>query len=314
MGAFFQRTCFICGLFIFTAFLSAMFAKEVEPCQNEGVVKASSCQKIAEKSRKREIEDFFSDLFSRELGYTLIGVKPISTDEVYGEYFQEISESCFEQLKKMFVGSPNFVLKIFPRGRIHSVELINRRVLREVVRNNPIVRAFIKKEFKSEEDFYSEIEDPNRSIHKILKKDARIIGYLLGYGETNIEYYIRRIDVGTYLQKYPLVRFHPLPGGKYSDCPVVFLNMHLQYERLKPSKGFDSLEAEWQWIKQVAWDITEESKPVPPYFVSLPFYICRHGGDSELTRERYKTASCELAELFYNRSFREAVAETALRR
>jgi hypothetical protein len=58
----------------------------------------------------------------------------------------------------------------------------------------------------------------------------------------------------------------------------------------------------------------EESAPAPPYFVSLPFYVCRHGGDSELTREKYKKASSELAELFCNRSFQEGVTEMARRR
>jgi hypothetical protein len=81
-----------------------------------------------------------------------------------------------------------------------------------------------------------------------------------------------------------------------------------------PRQGFRSLEAEWRWIKEVAWDVEEESKPVPPYFVSLPVYVCRHGGDSELMRKKYKKASHRVAELFYNKSPQEAVAGAALKK
>jgi hypothetical protein len=179
-----------------------MFVQESVVGQNEER-EAILCQARSDKPSKREIETLCLNLFSREFGYTLIGIKPISVDEVYGKHFQKINEACFVELKNIFAGCENFVLKISSRGQIHLVELINRKAVKELVRNNPVLKRFIKKEFKNEEEFYSEIEDSNRSIHKILKKDARIIGYLLGYSKTNIEYYTRRIDVGTYLQKYP---------------------------------------------------------------------------------------------------------------
>ena len=307
----FSKNLFNLWLLVFIGFSSSIIAQEVECCQNELVQNTFVCQKSNDNHCKRELEDFFFSLFSKEFGYTLIGIKPISSSEVSSEYFQKISEKCFDELEKAFVDSPNFVLKVFSDGPFHCVELINKKSLKELVRNNPIVRAFIEKEFKSEENFYSRLEDPNQDIHTILKKDARMIGYLLGYNKTNIEYYIRRIEVGEYLQKYPWVCFNSLPGGKYSNCPFFFTNIRLHYERIKPSKGFKSLSEEYEWIKRVEWDIREESEPVPPYFMSLPFYICRHGGDSELTREKYKKAQGSVAELFFNKSFREAVAGQA---
>lgn len=45
----------------------------------------------------------------------------------------------------------------------------------------------------------------------------------------------------------------------------------------------------------------------PPYLLSLPFYICRHGGDSERTRERYKRGRARLASLFQKKSIQEAI-------
>jgi hypothetical protein len=266
-----------------------------------------------EKSNQdqREIESLCMELFSGEFGDTLIGVKPITTDDL--SYPYEISERCLVSLRKMFEKSPNFVLKIFSRNQEHSIELINRRALRTLVKHNLIVRSFIKREFQNEQDFYSKIEDSHQSIHKVLKNDEKIIGYVLGYSKTNIDYYLRRIEVGRYLQKYPLFCFHPLPGGRFSNCPVVCRNIHLQHAHVKPSNGFKSLEAEWLWLGNISWDLRKETFPTPPHFVSLPFYVCRHGGDSELTREKYKRAECKVAELFYDRSFQEAVAEEAMK-
>ena len=292
--------CFVRVLFIFTMFSSVMFSLEVECSKNK-----------SDKSRQGDVEDFFLRLFSGEFGYTLIGLKPVSIDEGYGECFHEINERCYDELRKAFVGSHDFVLKIFSDGPYHSIELINKKAVRELVRNNPVVRGFVKSKFKSEESFYSKIEDPDRSIFRILRNNDRIIGYLLGYDQTNIEYYIRRLELGMYLQKYPLVRFHPLPGGRFSDCPVVFRNTCLRYEQLTPSHGFASLESEWEWIKQVEWDISEECNPVPPYFVQLPFYVCRHGGGSELMREKFKRASQKVAGLFCDKSYQKAIADVA---
>jgi hypothetical protein len=268
--------------------------------------------KSAEKFFDPELEDLCKNLFSREFGYTLVGEeKPISTGAVCREYPYEISEKCITALKKMFERSPNFVLKVFSYGSLYFIELINRKSLRDLVNKNNIVRSFVKKEFDGEADFYSKVEDLRQKLHIILKKNEKITGYLLGYSKDNINYYLRRFEVGTFLQKYPLVLFHPLPGGRYSNSCCVFMNRRLVYVPVKPSSGFASLEAEWQWIKDIEWDIREESKPIPPYFVFLPFYICRHGGDSEMTRERYKKASHQIAEVFYNKSFQEAVAEIA---
>ena len=100
-------------------------------------------------------------------------------------------------------------------------------------------------------------------------------------------------------------------AGKYSDCPPIFTNTRLLHEDLKPARGFDSLEAEWQWMQRVEWDIEKESRPVPPYFVYLPAYDCRHGDGSEKLREEFKKASRQIAELFCNRKPSDVLADFA---
>ena len=172
-GFAFSKDLFNLWLLTFIGFSSAIIAQEAECCQDEMVQNTSVCQKSNNNYCKRETDEFFLNLFSKEFGYTLIGIKPISSSEIFGENFQKISEKCFDELEKAFAGSPNFVLKVFSAGPFRCVELINKKALKELVRNNPVVRAFIKKEFKDEEGFYSKIEDPNQDIHKIHLKKTR---------------------------------------------------------------------------------------------------------------------------------------------
>ena len=161
-----------------------------------------------------ETENFFSDLLCGNFGYTLIGIKPISEDEVHGQYNQKTAGVYLSKLKETFRQSNNFVLKVFYHGKTYyRVELINKSSVRTVVQQNSIVRSFIRKHFKSKEDFYSQLEDPERSIFNVVKYDDRMLGYFFGYGRMNIEYSLRKERVGTYLQKYPFVRFHPIPGA-----------------------------------------------------------------------------------------------------
>ena len=269
---------------------------------------------------KKQVESFFFNIFSRELGYTLIGSKPISQDEFVGKYyrkiefFQDVDKRVFSELQKVFAGSSRFVLKVFFSGPYPIIELVHKKAVRDLVRRNATLQEFIKKEFTSDEDFYSQIENPHQTIFKTLRNNDRVLGLLFGYDETNIEYYTRRNRVGLYLQKYPFVRYHALPGGRYSDNPYIFQNPYLYYDRLNPKQNFDSLESEWQWIKDIAWDIDEESEPIPPFFISLPCYICRHGGGSELVREKFKQDRGKIAELFYHKSFQEAVRTIALQK
>ena len=296
-------------LFLFTTSISCHFFA----AQNTTAQPTPTTQAALESNYDEEFETLCFELFTRDFGYTLLGIKPISTDELPRKYCDKLGERCFAKLKETFDKSPNFVLKIIQDGPFYSVELINRGSLRALVKRNSFVRSFVREIFCNEQNFYSKIENPSRSIHRILKVNERVIGHCLGYDETNVKYYLRRIDLGIYLQKYPLVRFHPLPGGKYSDCPNIFTDLTLRYKRLTPSNGFDSLEAEWQWIKRVEWDIVEESKPVPPYFVYLPIYVCRHGGGSEAAREKFTMASHKIAELFCNKRPSEVVAGFASR-
>jgi hypothetical protein len=256
---------------------------------------------------------FLFDIFSKEFGYTLIGEKPVSLTEIPRKLMDEKYEKYLLCLKNIFNQSPNFALKICNKGPPHyvSLTLINKKALQRAVNLNPLVGSFIRTEFQIESQFYLLLENSMQGLAQIVR-DERIIGYLLGYSKSDIEYYMRRMELGRYLQKYPLYMFHPLPGGRYYRRSLTLpRNVSPSYTHIKPRKRFTSLETEWQWIQDVAWDLRKEGFPTPPYFVSLPVYICRHGNDSKLARERFQEASYKVAELFYKKTFREAISEEA---
>ena len=273
-------------------------------------------QQLIGESFDREIESAYMDIFSGEFGYTLIGVKPISLDYVPSTYMRSSPELCEKLavvLRKTFAETSNFVLKILPTyGQGYSLELINKKALREIVCKHAALKLFIKKEFKTEEKFLLEIENTHLGLHSILKGNEEVIGYLLGYSKTNINYYLRRKEIGKFLKKYPLFIVAPFPGIPYYYGTGLRRNVEPYIcQKPKIDAGFGSLEAEWHWIQEVAWDISENSFPSPPYFVSLPVYVCRHGRDSEMDRRKFKKARNRIAALFYGKSFQEAVANFA---
>ena len=118
----------------------------------------------------QEAENFFSNLFCGDFGYTLLGIKPISDDGVHGQYNQKTAGAYLSKLTEIFRKSNNFVLKVFYHGETYyAVELINKSSVRKVVQQNSVVRSFVKTHFKSEEDFYSQLEDPKRSVFNVVK-------------------------------------------------------------------------------------------------------------------------------------------------
>lgn len=78
-------------------------------------------------------------------------------------------------------------------------------------------------------------------------------------------------------------------------------------EKPKPSSGFVSLEEEWLWLQNIRWELESEREAVPPYFVALPLYLCRHGGDSEQIRKKYIRARATVAQLLSGTSCQQAI-------
>jgi hypothetical protein len=265
-----------------------------------------------------ELEFALKSLFIRELGYTLIGVKPVTIEGHPNclEDDPELIKKVRSFLKTVFQGSTKFIFKTNEEcDRFFHIELIHTAALRRLIRENKELQSFVMKKFGDVNALFSCLQ--NKSILKALDYDDFLLGLALGYGRDNAEYYCRRNAIGEYLRKYQAdgcAPFLTAPGIVITGQLSAFYSLDIPSFDIPaptPKKEFGSLEAEWEWIRRVEWDLRKQCKLKPPYFVRLPFYICRHGGDSESIREMYVKASGHLASLFCNRSAAAAIAKEA---
>lgn len=257
------------------------------------------------------LEHAYQTLFYKEFGYTLIGEKPVSIEEeIESRYLYdhpEALEQFLASLQASFQNSKTLVLKIFREDRNCFIECIHKEALGALLNKNTALQNFVKENFASVEEFYAKVFDPKMQIVDVLKRRADLFGIVLGYGETNANYFCRRVELSRYLKKFPLVRFFSTVGRK-ANFPQKIV---YPYREHVPSKNeeFDSFQDEWDWMQSHSWDLRGEREASPPYFIALPFYMCLHGGDSEQVREKYCHARDRLAEIFYQKSARQAVID-----
>ncbi len=315
-----MRTSFrcwcICILSIFALLtIASRFDRKRKPLRTH-------CPTTLPIVKDRQIENALASLFSRELGYTLIGKKPVSID-VNDDYYlykhPHVVKKVLNFLKKTFKDSPGFILKTkLHKDGSYRIELTNKKSFTNIISERPKLWALVREKFGSIDAFLERVNSSKKGVFDLLHSHASMRGILLGYGKTNTDYFCRRYAVGNYLKKHPFscIFFPSYRPRPRSICFRFFGSFTLEKHFFlgpKPPKraGFDSLEDEWRWIREVEWDLSDECRPEPPYFIELPYYICCHGGDSEQTWENYKKASGQLASLFCNRSFTEVITEKA---
>ncbi len=259
-------------------------------------------------------------MFADELGYALIGEKPISHDYVQDSYLRihpHVCERFITSLKEMFKDSNKYILKVFeftyPDNRkSYEIELIHKPALKKLISKNALVRKFIRNNFTRTDVFYKKIENPNSSIFQILRNEY-IAGIFFGYGEENARHYCRKCELGHYLKKRPYVLLYGLYISRFNllirpDFPG---KIFYPYEEWEPdvSPGFNSLEEEWEYIKSVNVDIASSSDAKPPYFINFPIYIACKGPQSEAVHTRFLRAREKLARMFNGKSYQQAVED-----
>ena len=211
--------------------------------------------------------------------------------------------------------APTFILKTSLEYDCCWIEFYNKTAIKKAIDEYPELRAFIQRKFSNEESFFSHIQHANESVFTTFDRNDFLLGLIFGYGRGNAEYYCRRLEVGTCLKKLPffrLFRNNLRPHICGGVLEFFFLDDH--YENPKKvllEKDLDALEIEWSWIEDVSWDLRRLCRPVPPYYLSLPFYISRYGSDSEDIRNRYLKARDCLATLLYKRKFKDVITTLA---
>lgn len=269
------------------------------------------------ENNDREIESAYMALFSNDFGYTLIGEKPISIEDgLISEYLfthPATRKKFFDSLQNTFKNSKKFLFKIIEEDQFYWLEIIHKQALNNLIRNNQQLQQFIKKKFVNADCFYKKLKNPKTKIFDLLGNEFSLRGILLGYGEANAHYFCRRCIVGKYLNKF----LHIWPSLWYGyvtkDSSTFPKKIKRPYEIQQPvpDSEFSSLTDEWKWIQNVAWHVLNEQKITPPYFVALPLYVSRHGGDSEMIYKNFCLKRAKVASLFSEKSYYQAVFEEA---
>ena len=258
-----------------------------------------------------ELDELYRYTFSREIGYTLVGEKPVSADVIprwIFPYEPEVFDDFVFSLKNAFDDSDTFVFKVFNSCEGYEVELVNKKALQELVATNSAIKSLIKKNFSSEKAFFEKIYDKNLSVFSF---DAYIRGLLFGYGQENSDYFCRLNIVSLYLQQPPSVTyFHRhvgiLPMSHEPFLPAFYVPYMLRKPDLRLE--FDSLEEELNWLHSIEiYDPMDQTEVEPPYFINLPVYVQRKGAESDKIRTRYTRAKDNLAEIFCGGSYQKAV-------
>ena len=269
-----------------------------------------------------ELESAVASLFSGELGYTLIGEKPVSIQEgsnCYLKQHPDVVKRLFSFLSLAFNRSSRFILRISGKwDGCYDIELFNKDAFRRIVTKHHELQEFIRKKYVDINGFFPHTQHSEECVFELFNHNAFLLGLIFGYGRDNAEYYCRMNEVEMILKKHPSFSIFPndLKPNVHRSSTISFFSLDTCeecFKRPRPKGKFDSLEAEWKWIQKVCWDLTDSCTPKPPYYIRLPFYICRHGGDSEQVRNNYTKAQNRLAKLFYTYSFTNAVIEVASR-
>jgi hypothetical protein len=267
-----------------------------------------------------DVESGLKSVFLSDFGYTLVGAKPVSIDLDLPEYMHNKTESktaLLNFLKSSFSNSSKFILR--ETVSFDRLELINIDSLLNQISTHMILSDFVCRKYGTDDRFFKQLRDSKLSIFEIMDFQSVLIGIILGYGEENGKFFIRRWAVGEYLQKYPIVAFFPFdqrpsPFWAFSRNTWYFKKPNLVS---KPSllPQFESLEKEWQWIKGASrGEFNRDPYPEVPYYISLPGYVSRYGPESDMIYKKFLKARDKLANLFCGRKFSEVVVEEAAKK
>lgn len=247
-------------------------------------------------------EEYLLEVFSDTFGYTLVGAKPASLDDSWTRSLRRLFPKDVERanafLTKVFAQSGVFIF----REINGDLWLINKKSMSKQILKHQELRSFVYEKFGGEERFFDQIQHGDTNLFDLLDCRVELIAIALGYGRDNGKFYLRRIMLGEYLQKYPIVQAYPFDGFPFFDkvrgMGCLFCRYLEQVRPPSPPQGFPSLEDEWDWIMQNEWNLDEVSQPEPPYYLKLPSYISCKSPEAKKVHERFIRARDRLARMF----------------
>ena len=267
-----------------------------------------------------EFENELRHLFSRELGHTLIGAKPVSDEEWfwYRSTSHQLKEMTIDFLKSAFANSKTFILKTYsPRRHYLGITLIHKPLLIKTIREEKYLKFFILRNYGSIENFIKTLVNSRESIFEILKFDDMALGLIFGYGRSNSSYASRRMEIQDFLyyeKNFCGYFLRPIPRPETITiagfCTLPPPCTVLPKRSIKLSSGFHSLEVELEYLDSLEHKTQEFG---PPYLFEPPFFIAKRCPETDRLIAHYKKSTNKLAKIYLKKPFSQFLAEQMTR-
>jgi len=260
------------------------------------------------------LEESLKILFCNELGYTLIGAKPVSeADCPFIEQYlcKESLDDICSFLDRAFQKSSRYILKIERDSTAYmTITLMHIPSLKKIIAHNRKLRSFIQKKYGSFDGFLAHFRRSSDSIFGCLNYSNYLLGIAFGYGHKSTQFFIRYKELEQFLQRGP---FSLIPWTKppfFTMSSPLILPFHINSLRPPPriKKKFGSLEKEWQFLQKIFCFDAKNAFFQVPYNVQLPFFFNKKGS---MRQRRFSIYRDQLARLFYNRSLTDFFLENS---
>jgi hypothetical protein len=259
------------------------------------------------------LEKALTYLFCNELGYTLIGAKPISDEECcwLNEFPPSTKKALIRYLRRIFGKSNTYIINIYtPTPKYTSITLVYKPALLNAIATEPYLQAFVKKNFGTEKKLFHELKKNN--VFKCFKWNDIALGIVFGYGIGNVEYANRLTHLGLFLKKYPdvcLFAHEPKPDPFFIIRPIPRFFFTPASRTIPQPKGnplFSSFEHEWKWLQDQAYTFPRSA---PPIFFSLPTFLAKTGEETSRIVKKYFQTRDALAKLYCEKTFTKGIED-----
>lgn len=262
------------------------------------------------KDDKEELEWLFRYLnFDAATSYVLFGNKPMGFALFYEiePHFSKILdpydfEDSFTRLSQLNVRinrgwnswkkhrhlfpSTNFLLIENRNSKCIRIFMINKReFIKKVEENIDIFREFLGNHI-TPDAILNDCITSNNVIDSTLKNNDYLLGILLGFGRHNAELFFRRKQIKN--EKH-------------------LKEISLTQETLTPSRGFSTLEEEYNHINKILTSFAETNNfDFNPLFMFLPGFVADHGhAETQQLKSEYTRQYKKILKTYRNGDFLE---------
>jgi hypothetical protein len=258
------------------------------------------------------LEQACTHLFSKDLGYALVGAKPMALEELGMRFFPGNHETISLALKKKFEKS-NFIFRCenFSPWATHFC-LINKKELRKAIKHNSYLMEFINNKHGGSSGFFKRLQDNSSSLFKdIFFYDDRALGIAFGYGQHNADYYMQleyaddakiRIKqtlfcLERHLSPFSYVVCKGFPLPKITEMLIEQPPFTMPNSRLKPTRdALDNLAYNFPLLD-------------PPYLFEIPPFVAKKSQETQKILERYRKARDILAKQYCKKPFAQILQD-----